>query len=158
MHLNIFRLQRSFFGLLVDISISIDLKNQWAKIVLFVTSFLLCESFVCFTAVTLMKLILFDDFPFPERLIYKSFTAVAFLYTISNSINHVIIIYNSFHKVQLAGQGRANAFVLLNTFSSSNLLVVSYFYLLFTVYSCPDRNETTGRLAPLECVKICFMY
>lgn len=105
-----------FLGLTIEISF--DLKNRWVKIALFITSFLLCESCVCFTAATLMKLMLFDDFAFPEFLIYKSWTALVFLHTLSNSTNHAIIIYNLFHKVQLAKQMH-----LLLNINSSNLLV-----------------------------------
>lgn len=132
-----------FLGLTVEISI--DLKNRWVKGALFITSFLLCESCVMFTAATLMKLILFDDFAFPEILIYKSWTAVVFGYTFSNSVNHAVITYNLLHKVHLARQMH----VLLN--------ILRDICLLFSVSLCPGRCKTIGQLAHLECIKIFFM-
>lgn len=86
-----------FFGLIEDILLCT--KNRWIQIVSNVTNLFLCEAGVCFTIMTLMKPILLEVSAFPEYLIYKSWIAAGILYSLTSSINHLIIIYNLFHKV-----------------------------------------------------------
>lgn len=86
-----------FFGLMEEILM--DTKKRWIKIWSNIICFLLCEAGVCATAVTLMKTILSQQAAFPEILIYKSWIAAGILHALLTSMNHMIIIYNSFLKV-----------------------------------------------------------